>query len=322
MVFAAMTSCSTPIAEKTGEFADYFLREGDTIAVISPSSLPDSAQIEATVGGLKAWGYMPILGRQAGHVGRTLEDCYNELLWALREPSVRGIYCIRGGYAASEVMDMLPIDSIRKHPKPIIGYSDITIYHSAWTMAGLPSIHSSMSATFMDLPASCAEAQREMMQGKMPAYETGAGKYHHEGKAEGILIGGNLATLTATLNTEYDCTNLKEPMILLLEDIDDSYQSAHRSLTILKHMGVLDRISGLILGDWTDFTPGTCYMGDSRGGEWESVYDMMWRQFFKDCDIPICSEMFFGHGALNYPLRMGEKVRLEVEDGKARVAFL
>lgn len=304
------------------DLSDYYLNEGDTIAVISPSALPDSAQITATVEGLREWGYVPILGQHAGHSGRTLDDCYNDLLWALQTPSIRGIYCIRGGYAASEVMDMLPLDTIRKYPKPIIGYSDITIYHSAWTALGLPSIHSSMSAAFMDLPADCAEAQRKMMRGEMPEYDFEAGKYHHDGSVEGLLIGGNLATLTATLNTAYDCTKMDEPLILVLEDVDDTYQSAHRSLTILQHLGVLDRIAGLILGDWVDFGPGTCYIGDSRGGNWESVYDMMWRQFFKDCDIPICSELPIGHGDRNYPLRMGGKVRLEVENNRAKIAFL
>lgn len=318
---AALISCGTRQAAADFDLTDYYLNEGDTIAVISPSALPDSAQIAATVEGLREWGYVPVLGQHAGRIGRTLEDCYNELLWALQEPGIRGIYCIRGGYAASEVMDMLPLDSVRKHPKPIIGYSDITIYHSAWTKAGLPSVHSSMSATFMNLPEDCKEAQRRMMKGEMPQYDFPAGKYHRDGKAEGLLIGGNLATLTATLNTEYDCTRTDEPLVLLLEDVDDTYQSAHRSLTLLQHLGVLDRIQGLILGDWTDFAPGTCYIGDSRGGEWESVYEMMWRQFFKDRDIPICSEMPFGHGAENYPLLMGVKVQLTIEDGRAKISY-
>lgn len=316
---AMLLGCSKPI-ETLPEH--YYPEEGDSIAVISPSALPDSAQLEATMNGLLEWGFVPVAGQHAVRTDRTLQDCYDDLLWALQDPSIRAIYCIRGGYAATEVMDMLPLDSIRRHPKPIIGYSDITVYHAAWTTLGLPSIHSSMSATFMDLPEDCAAMQKQVMMGQMPSYEFPAGKYHHDGMAEGRLIGGNLATLTATLNTAYDCTKTDEPFILLLEDVDDSFQSAHRSITLLQHMGVLDKMQGLILGDWTDFTPGTCYLGDSRGGAFESVYEMMFRQFFGEMQIPICSEQPFGHGAENYPLQMGEPIRLTVEQGKAKIESL
>jgi len=300
---------------------DYYLKAGDKIAVISPSALPDSNQVVATVEGLENWGYEVWLGPHAAHVDRTLQDCYDDLMHAITDPTVKAIYCIRGGYAASEVMDMVPLDSIRKHPKPIIGYSDITVYHSAWTTVGLPSIHSSMSATFTNLPEDCAEMQHRMMEGEMPQYSFDAGTYHRDGTAEGILIGGNLSTLTACLNTAYDCTKAEKPFILLLEDIDDTYLSAHRSMTILKHMGVLNRMQGLILGDWTDFEVGTCYSGDSRGGRFESVYEMMWREFLSGTDVPICSEMPFGHGAENYPLRLGGPIRLTVQDGKAKILF-
>lgn len=318
-----MLACTTQLSDQTTALPEhYYPQPGDTIAVISPSALPDSAQLLATVAGLEKWGYVPLVGQYAVADVRTLDDCISDLMWALCEPSVRAIYCIRGGYASTEVMDRLPLDSIRLHPKPIIGYSDITIYHSAWTSLGLPSIHSSMSATFMDLPEECAELQRQMMSGKMPHYHFPSGDYHRCGTAEGILIGGNLATFTAAMLTDYDCTRTNKPLILMLEDVEDTYQSAHRAFTILSHMGILNRVEAIMLGDWADFSDGTCYSGDSRGGSWLSIYEMLNRQFLSDMNIPVATGIHFGHGEQNYPMRMGAPIRLTVTDDTTEIEFL
>lgn len=315
-----LAACSQ--RQKTAMPEHYYLQQGDSVAVISPSSLPDSAQLQATMDGLAEWGYVPVAGRYAAPEMRSLDDCISDLMWALRDPSVKAIFCIRGGYAATEVMDALPLDSIKRYPKLIIGYSDITVYHSAWTTAGLPSIHASMSAAFGSLPEECKEAERKMLTGEMPHYRFESQPYHHNGEAEGILIGGNLSTFAACMQTAYDCTQTCGPFILLLEDVEESYQASHRYMTILKHLGVLDRMQGIILGDWADFEDGTCYLGDSRGGEWNSIYEMLERRVFRDMEIPIATDMPFGHGKLNYPLRMGAPIRLTVTDEETEIAFL
>lgn len=294
---------------------DYFLQEGDKVAVISPSALPSREQVDATVEGLKKWGYTPVEGKYAYAEERTLDECKEDLVWALEDSSIKAIYCVRGGYAANEVMDVMSLDAIRSANKPIIGYSDITIYHSAWTVVGLPSIHSSMSATFMDLPEECADVQRRLMQGEVPSYSCAANEYCKPGTAEGVLIGGNLSTLTATLNTAYDCTQAKEPYILFLEDVEEDMQHMHRYLTILRNFGVLDGAAGIVFGEWAD-TPADYgdYDGIARGGKFASVADMIDRQFLQDVDVPVAFGFPAGHADVNYPLLMGETARLDVGD--------
>ena len=136
------TKCEVAYQPYSGSHEDLFLREGDRIAVISPSSLPTREQTDAVVNGLKAWGYEPVEGKYVCVETRTLAEVMEDLEWALEDPRIRAVFCVRGGYGASEAADLLPPETIRKANKLIIGYSDITALHSAWTAGGIPSMDS------------------------------------------------------------------------------------------------------------------------------------------------------------------------------------
>ena len=302
-----------------GRYKSMFLSKGDRIAVIAPSAIPSQEQVDATIEGLKKWGYEPVEGKHVREQKRSLQDCYEDLKWALKDETIKAIFCVRGGYAASEVMDITSADLIKKAKKLIIGYSDITIYHSAWSTVGLPSVHASMSAAFTDLPKACADAQEQMLKGEIPTYKCQGNQYCKKGTAKGVLIGGNLTTVISTVNTAYDCTQTDQPYILFIEAVEESMQRLHRYLTILKHMGVLDKAQGIVIGELTDVPAdmAACdYDGTSRGGEFASAEDMICRQFLEEYDIPVAFGFPAGHGEMNYPLLLGEEASLNVtEDG-------
>ncbi len=305
-----------------GEHSACFLSEGDRVAVISPSELPTREQVDATLQGLEEWGFVPVEGKYVCPATRTLDQQRRDLEWALGDPEIRAVFCVRGGYAASELMDQVSLDLIREAEKPIIGYSDITVYHSAWTAAGVPSIHASMSAAFMDLPPECAEAERKMMLGEIPSYRCETETPCVDGEASGVLIGGNLSTFVSVLHTAYDCTGMKEPYVLYLEDVDDNIREIHRYLTILKHMGVLDGASAILFGEWTMLPANDeANFGYIRGGAFESVADMIHREFLGDLDIPVAFGFLAGHGEVNYPLLMGETVHVSVSGGSYTVEW-
>lgn len=292
---------------------DYFPAPGDKVAVLSPSAMPGKAQAEATVQGLRDWGFEPVEGQYVYSELRTLEECMEDFRRALEDPEIKAIFCVRGGYGATEVMDALPGDLIARAAKPIIGYSDITVYHGAWTCAGLPSLHACMSGAFDTLPGPCAEAEINMMSGEIPSYECDANESCRPGTAEGVLIGGNLSTFVATLDTAYDCTKLDEPYILFLEEVGENMQHIHRYLTVLKHKGILDRAAGIVFGEWTELpADGQGNYGEARGGLFQSVEDMICRQILGDTDIPIAFGFPGGHGDYNYPLLMGARAKLAV----------
>ena len=115
------TICEVSYSPFTGDQASIFLSEGDRIAVISPSALPSREQVDAVVQGLKNWGYIPVEGQHVFEETRTLEDCIEDLKWALEDPSIKAVFCVRGGYGASEVMDKLDTKFIASAGKLIIG---------------------------------------------------------------------------------------------------------------------------------------------------------------------------------------------------------
>ena len=306
----------TGYKDVTGKYTSYFPKEGDKVAVISPSALPTREQTDAVVKGLKEWGYDPVEGKYACVEERTLDDCVEDLKWTLTAPEIKAVYCVRGGHASSEVMDVIPKDLIATSKKPVIGYSDISVYHAAWTIAGHPSVHSSMSASFMDLPKECAEIQQHLVKGEAPGYRCEGSPYDRQGSAEGILTGGNLSSFLTVLDTDYNPVGTDKPYILFLEDVNVDMEYVNRCMTILKHKGVLENASGIVFGEWIDVaTECDTYSGNSRGGRFKSVADMISRQFTNELGIPVAFGFPAGHGEKNYPLLMGAEVRLDVQNG-------
>ena len=317
------TACEARFAPYAGPRGGMFLSEGDRVAVISPSALPSRAQAEATMKGLAGWGYVPVEGKHACVDVRTLDDCVGDLRRALEDPEIKAVFCVRGGYGSSAVMDRMPEGLIRKAGKLIVGYSDITVFHSAWTAAGLPSVHASMSEAFMRLPEANTEAERRLLRGEIPSYTCTGVPCGRTGEAEGILAGGNLMTLTATLNTAYDCTAKGVPYLLFLEEVDENLNHIHLYLTMLKHAGVLERAAGLVFGEWTGVRTaeyGDC-SGTSRGGLFRSVKDMIRREFTDELRVPVAFGFPAGHGAVNWPLLMGAKARLAVEKDRFTLSW-
>lgn len=300
-----------------------FPEKGDKVAVISPASLPSEEKYNAIMDGFRDWGYDPVAGKVACVDERTLEDCVADLEWALEDPEITAVFCVRGGYGSSEVMDRIPLSLIEQAKKPFIGFSDNTVLLSAWTKAGIPSIHASTAQVFLDFPEACLDVERRILGGEVPSYRCEGSEYDLPGTAQGILIGGNLSTFTAVLDTAYDCTVLDEPYILFLEDVGEDMEHIHRLLTILDHRGVFDRAAGIVFGEWTEY-PEECpsYSGSSRGGRFQSVSDMISRQFLPGRNIPVAFGFPAGHGDTNYPLLMGTEVKLEVKEDSFSLEWL
>ncbi|MCR5732047.1 MAG: LD-carboxypeptidase [Sphaerochaetaceae bacterium] len=308
------TKCEVSYSPYEGDHKDVFLSEGDKIALIAPSSRPSEEQIEITAKGVEGWGFVPVLGKHVHDEVCTIQDIMEDFIWALEDKDIKAIFCIRGGYGSSEIMDAIPLELVKKSNKLIFGYSDITVFHSAWSCVGIPSIHACMSGTFDYLPKECVDAEEFLLKGLVPEYKCESNKYCKGGKGDGILIGGNLSTFTSVLGTVYDITKTDEPYILFFEDVGEDLQHIHRYLTILKHLGVLDKAAGIVFGEWTDLPHDLGdYNGYSRGGKHESIAEMIDRQFLSDLDIPVAFGFPAGHGDNNYPLLMGVKAHLEVD---------
>jgi muramoyltetrapeptide carboxypeptidase len=172
------------------------LKTGDTIAVISPSSVPDSTTVAKGCASLRSWGYVPVVGAHAlssyhGFAG-TADERAADLLWALRNPSIKAIICSRGGDGAVQVLQRIPLKEFRNHPKWIMGFSDVTALHSAEVAAGVMSVHCSMcdGIVMRGERDSVNMILRKLLQGELPTYQAPAHPLNQQGEATGILVGG------------------------------------------------------------------------------------------------------------------------------------
>ncbi|MBR6490062.1 MAG: LD-carboxypeptidase, partial [Muribaculaceae bacterium] len=179
--------------------APEFLKQGDTIAILSPSSVPtDLSIIDKGAAVLHEWGFNTMEGRYARtnyhtYAG-TPEERVSDIMWALRDPSIKAIVCSRGGYGSANCLNLLPLDSLKKYPKWIVGYSDITGYLSAEVRAGNMAIHGNMCGRLATTGGTDQPSLylRDMLMGKLPRYEVPGNEFNKPGKASGILIGGNM----------------------------------------------------------------------------------------------------------------------------------
>ena len=297
------------------------LKTGDTIAVISPSSVPDSATVAKGCATLRSWGYVPVVGAHAlnsyhGFAG-TADARAADLLWALREPSVKAIICSRGGDGAVQVLQRIPLKEFRNHPKWVMGFSDVTAIHSAEVAAGVMSIHSSMcdGIAMRGERDSVNMILRKLLQGELPTYQAPAHPLNQQGEATGILVGGNFSVFCGLAGSEYDFLNrADEGMILFIEDTDESMTKVDRMLHQLEIRGVLSKVNGIIVGHFSK------YKSPENG--FADMYEML-HEYLQHYHIPICYDFPVGHhSGKNYPMVEGCRVNLKVGQDGTLIQFV
>ena len=297
------------------------LKTGDTIAVISPSSVPDSATVAKGCATLRSWGYVPVVGAHAlssyhGFAG-TADERATDLLWALRNPSIKAIICSRGGDGAVQVLQRIPLNEFRNHPKWIMGFSDVTALHSAEVAAGVMSIHSSMcdGIAMRGERDSVNMILRKLLQGELPTYQAPAHPLNQQGEATGILVGGNFSVFCGLAGSEYDFLNrADEGLILFIEDTDESMTKVDRMLHQLEIRGVLSKLNGIIVGHFSKYK--------SLENGFADMYEML-HEYLQHYHIPVCYDFPVGHhSGKNYPMVEGCKVNLKVGQDGTLIQFV
>ena len=302
------------------------LKPGDKIAILSMASVPKDVYAKAGMKVLKEWGYTPVLapnlGEKHGSFAGTPEQRRDDLLWALRNPEIKAIMSTRGGYGSIQQLQQIPLDTLAKYPKWIIGYSDITSIHSAMVNAGVMSIHAHMCGYLYDkeveklfsdnpeAPDSCSLALRNILAGGVPKYEVPAHKYNHEGTAKGMLVGGNLSVFCGMIGSEYDFLK-NDNIILFIEDVSESTSSVNRMIQQMKILGILNKVKGIIVGQFTDYSPNS---------DFKKMEDML-NEELKGYEIPIAFNFPVGHVDENYPMIEGAKVTLKVKKDGVTLTF-
>ena len=286
------------------------LRPGDKIAMLSVASKVDREYVEKASQLLESKKFRIEIGAHAFDTfhsfAGTDTDRASDMQQALDDPEVKAIVFNRGGYGTLRTLSLLDWSGFYQNPKWLIGFSDITVFHAYLSKNGVASIHGVMPAFFYENGERSESFDRllELLRGNSLRYEIPPNRQNLEGKCGGKLIGGNLSILLSLRGTPLDQS--LEGKVLFIEDISEFDYHIDRMMMNLKYGGALSKLSGLIVGYFTDTKiPVTPFGLDA--------YDII-RQAVAEYDFPVVFGFPAGHELPNYPLLMGSKVTLDVSE--------
>jgi muramoyltetrapeptide carboxypeptidase len=293
------------------------MNPGDFIGITSPAGYITHEEVKPAVEQITSWGFKVKTGRSIGkkfyNFGGTDNERLQDFQSMLDDPSLKAIMCARGGYGIVRIIDQLNFTNFLRHPKWIIGFSDVTILHTHLNKNfGVASIHSKMCNSF---PADWLRAEpaqqetinsiRKALTGVQIKYPVVPSIKNKPGMADGILVGGNLKLIESMSGTDSDLyTNGK---ILFVEDTGEYLYSIDRMFWNLKRTGKLTGLKGLIIG-------GFKIKPDDPGEEFGLTLHDIVLDKVKEYDFPVCFEFPVGHQKNNFALKCGVKHKLAVTD--------
>lgn len=293
-----------------------FLKPADQIRIISPSGCINPEFIDGAIKVLNNWGLQVSEGEFArseyGRFAGTKEQRIADLQAALNDPNVKAILCSRGGYGIAQIIDKLDFTEFSKNPKWLIGFSDITMLHNAISNLGIASIHGIMAKHLTELPADSEQVLqlKNMLFGKMPSYEIPSHLLNRHGESKGKLIGGNLSVLIGMRGSSFDLNY--ENNILFIEDIAEKPYHIDRMIQNLRFSGVLEQLSGLVVGQFSDCEQDPLMM--------QSIAEII-SESVMEYDYPVCFNFPAGHVEYNLPLIMGANMELKVNENGVCLNF-
>jgi muramoyltetrapeptide carboxypeptidase len=305
------------------------LAAGDTIALVSPASATfNSLDVQIARESLEALGFKVRQGEHMmerhGYLAGSDKARADDINRAFADRSVAAIHAIRGGWGSARLLPYLDFETIRRNPKVLIGYSDITaLLLSIHARTGLITFHGPIGLGRWDA-WSLDYYRRVLMNGEAVTYSNKQGLSgernslvqvefrtltHTAGKARGRLLGGNLTVLTAILGSPY----LPEwdDAILFCEDVGENLYRVDRMFTQLKLAGVLSKVKGFVFGSCSECGPGEGYAS--------LTLEEIIRDHIKPLGVPAWQGGMIGHAQPQWTLPLGSQVEIDASAGTIRL---
>jgi len=286
-----------------------YLKKGDTIGIVCPSGTLSAKKATTCISTLEAWGYKVKIGKTLGtqhhYFSATDEARAADLQEMLDDKNVQAVLCGRGGYGMSRIIDALDYKKFKKHPKWVIGFSDITLLHNHFTeVLKIASLHAPMAGAFNNGQSNneWVLSLKHALQGKKANYKAEVHTHNKPGIASGKLVGGNLTLVAHAVGT---VSGLKtKNAILFLEDIGEYKYNIDRMMLQLKRSGMLKNLAGLVVGGFTQTK-------DSDPAFGATVYEII-EAAVAAYNYPVCYDFPISHDKENYAIKHGMEYALEV----------
>ncbi|MEM7559587.1 MAG: LD-carboxypeptidase, partial [Planctomycetota bacterium] len=307
------------------------LRAGDRVIFVAPAGPVDAGKVEKARKVFEAHGLEVIVpkslvSRRKGYLAGSDAERLEELNNAINEPNIAGIFPFRGGYGLTRILDRVDYEGLRKHPKIVAGFSDITALHLAIAKKSrLITFHSPMPQAYLyDKEKENSVVTNSFWNSILKVRKTAEGAKGYDlelpenglkpkvlvgGRAMGRLLGGNLTLLCSTLGTPFQVDF--RGSILFFEDVDEAPYRIDRYLSQLRLAGILDEVSGIIVGTLTDSL--------DRDPAAQSACQDIFEHYFADLGVPVMTNFPVGHTRQNLTVPHGAEAELDADKPRLRV---
>lgn len=320
MTLLLMTFSSTFAQQKL--IKPPYLQKGDTIAIVAPAGILKNKQeiIQKAKKLAESWGLKVVLGKhifnQNNHFSGTDEERCQDFQEALDQKNIKAIWAARGGYGSVRILDLLDFTEFKKNPKWVIGYSDITAFHSHIHNLGVETIHgmmvTSLGDDLKDIKETVASFKKALF-GEALSYTIPASKYNSVSSSkeiEGQIIGGNLAILTSMLGSDSQLNTVGK--ILFIEEIGEYKYSIDRMLQSLKRAGYFKKVKAVLVGNMSKVK--------KNSTAWGSSIEQLILEVVPE-NVPVLFDFPAGHELDNRALIFGRNVQLIVGNDKYSLVF-
>ncbi|NOW94556.1 LD-carboxypeptidase [Mucilaginibacter sp. SG564] len=293
-----------------------YLKKGDKIAITCPAKKLPRPMNDA-VALLQSWGLEVVSGdtvTASYHQFAGDDDLRaRDLQRFIDDDSIKAIIAARGGYGTIRMIDKVDFSRFAKHPKWLIGFSDITVLHThLLANYGAQTIHGQMPVNIPDASKHSLDTLRQALFGEALSYQYHAHGKNRSGNGSGILAGGNLSLLVSVAGSVSDLDYAGK--ILFIEDVGEYLYSVDRMLRSLKRAGKLAWLAGLVVGGFSDMKDNDIPFGQTVP---EIVMNIV-----QEYDYPVCFDFPAGHIPDNCSLIFGRKVQLSVQGQDVGLQFL
>jgi muramoyltetrapeptide carboxypeptidase len=285
------------------------LKSGAQVALISPAGpLQKPEELPRAQENVRTLGWEPVVGMhasdRAGYLAGRDRDRLNDINRALRDPKFEAIWCLRGGYGMMRLLAGIDYDALSRTPKVIIGYSDVTAFHTAvQRKCGLITFHGPTAREVLT-DFSRDSLERAVLQQSDSCGVAPNAREINAGSAEGRLVGGNLSVLTSLCGTPY-MPDLAEG-ILILEDVNEPVYRIDRMFQQLSLSGALNACKAIVFGDCTKCPE------DAGGAEAGArSLDQVLGEVTHSLGVPCLAGIPVGHIAEQWTIPLGAMARVD-----------
>lgn len=293
------------------------LKAGDKAGIVAPARKISPAQVEAALRTFQYWGLNAQLAKNIfspkhSYLAGSDQERREDFQSMIDDGEVKAIFCARGGYGSTRIIEDIDFSSLKKAPKWIIGFSDITAFHLRLASMGIASIHGTMPIFFDQ-----AEAQGSVESIKTVLF-TGTCEVdfspedsNRVGQATGEVVGGNLSLFVDSLNTSSDPDTKNK--ILVIEEVDEYFYKLDRMFTQLRRTGKLKDLAGLVIGHMTEIKDSDLAFGETAS---EIVMHAV-----RDYSYPVAFSFPSGHRNPNLAWIHGAPAVLDVSLTNVKLSY-